>query len=270
MPLIGLSTVCFLARPFWEAVAFIVNQGFPHLEVYSDVPHAWPPEFGASDRTALRRTLQAAGMKVSVHSPAYGLNLASLNPGLHRESVAQVLSAVRLADDLGAGNVVVHGGTEHFLHAQLGAETRRRSRDVLLGSLERCAAEAERCGVALCLENLTSPDALPRTLDEVAGTVRAVGHPALKITLDIAHFTLCREPLASLAAASDLIRHVHLSDHCGDGDSHLPLGEGTLDLGPFQDFLRTFEGPVVMEIEDVTDPGKKSVASRKWLETRLG
>ncbi|HHW14100.1 MAG TPA: sugar phosphate isomerase/epimerase [Firmicutes bacterium] len=270
MPRIGLSTVCFLARPFWEGVEFALAHGIPHLEVYSDIPHAWPAGFPPEERARLKKMLESAGVTVSVHSPAYGLNLASLNPGLRRESEEQVVAAVRLARDLGAENVVVHGGSEHFLHAQMGSETRQRCREVLVASLEKCASEAERAGVVLCLENLAAPGALPRTLDEVAETVRRLNHPALRVALDLAHFELCREPVASLTAAADIIRHVHLSDNRQEEDSHLPLGEGTVDFTPFREFLRSFGGPVVMEIEDVNDPGGKALASWRWLAGFLG
>jgi sugar phosphate isomerase/epimerase len=270
MARIGLSSVCFLARPFWEGVEFTLAQGIPHLEVYSDFPHAWPGEFSAEERARLRKMLEAGGVTASVHSPAYGLNLASLNPGLRRCSMEQVIDAVRLAGELGAENVVVHGGAEHFLHAEMRGETRRRSREALLASLAGCASAAEQAGVMLCLENLTAPEALPRTLGEVAETVRHLSHPALRITLDLAHFTLCQEPVASLTAAADLIRHVHLSDNHREDDSHLPLGEGSIDFAPFRDFLRSFAGPVVMEVEDIDDPRAKALASWRWLAAFLG
>lgn len=65
------------------------------------------------------------------------------------------------------------------------------------------------------------------------------------------------------------MEHVHISDNNGSDDAHLPLGEGRLDLRPFAEFLRAFEGPVVLEIEHVKCPGEKALESKKWLESRL-
>lgn len=72
---------------------------------------------------------------MSVHSPAYGLNIASVNPGLRRESIAQVISALRLASDIEARNVVIDGGTVHSLHEAMWEETARVSCEAALAAL---------------------------------------------------------------------------------------------------------------------------------------
>ena len=50
----------------------------------------------------------------------------------------------------------------------------------------------------------------------------------------------------------DRLAHVHLSNNAGKGwDSHLPLDEGVLDLGPFLEALagRRFRGAISLEID---------------------
>lgn len=269
MPVIGLSTVCFIAHSFGAAVDFIAASGFRHMEVYSDVPHAWPPQFGQEKRRWLKRRAEEARLSMSVHSPAYGLNIASMNPGLRRESIAQIISALELAGDIEARNVVIHGGTVHFLHEAMWEETARVSREAALAALEEIAGEAEKLGVTVCLENTCGKDAVPGTLADVARAVGEVGSRSLRVALDIAHFCSNKEPIDSLRQAAPLIEHVHISDNNGSDDAHLPLGEGTLDLEPFADFLKAFEGPVVLEIEDVKCPGEKAIQSKEWLEGQL-
>lgn len=101
---------------------------------------------------------------------------------------------------------------------------------------------------------------------------RAVGEAgcrSLRVALDIAHFYSNKEPIDSLKQAAPLIGHVHISDNNGSDDARLPLGEGTLELEPFADVLKAFEGPVVLEIEHVKCPGEKALESKKWLEGQL-
>lgn len=256
---------------FEVAVDFIAGAGvgFRHMEVYSDIPHAWPPEFGQEKRRWLKRRAEEARLSMSVHSPAYGLNIASLNPGLWRESIGQIISALRLASDIEARHVVIHGGTVHFLHEAMWEETTRASREAALAALVEIAREAEKLGVTVCLENTCGKHGVPGTLAEAAWAVGEIGCRSLRVALDIAHFHSNKEPVDSLRQAVPLIEHVHISDNNGSDDAHLPLGEGRLDLRPFAEFLRAFEGPVVLEIEHVKCPGEKALESKKWLESRL-
>lgn len=265
MSLIGLSTVCFIAAPFDDAVDFVLENGFGHVEIYSDIPHAWPDWMDAGQRAGLRRRFESAGVHLSVHSPAYALNIGSLNPGLRAESVRQIIGAIELASDLGAKNVVIHGGTVHFLHPELWEDTKAKSRQAVMRSLEECVSRAERLGVTVCLENLCLRGAVPGTLAEVADLVRGMGSESLRIAFDIAHFSIMREPIESIGHAADLISHVHISDNDGIEDTHLPMGHGKLEVERYLPFLRAFDGPIVMEIEDVKTPGKMALESKEWL-----
>lgn len=269
MSLVGLSTVCFIAAPFDHAVDFVLQNGFDHVEIYSDIPHAWPDWMDSGRRADLRRRFDSAGVHLSVHSPAYALNIGSLNPGLRAESVRQITGAIELASDLGAENVVVHGGTAHFLHPQLWEDTKAKSRQAVIRSLEECVSRAEKLGVTVCLENLCLHGAVPGTLAEVADVVRGIGSRSLRIAFDIAHFSIMKEPMESVGDAADLIVHVHISDNDGFEDTHLPMGHGKLEVARFLPFLRTFDGPIVMEIEDVRNPGEMALESREWLGMHL-
>lgn len=267
---IGLSTVCFIDRPVETAVDFILESGFRHMEVYSDIPHAWPGQFGTEKRAMLRRRAERAGVSLSVHVPAYHLNIASLNPGLRRESINQVLDAIDLAAEIGAANVVVHGGVVHFLHERMLEKTSADCLALAVSSLQYCAEHAGNVGVTICLENTCHPHAAPGSFREVATTVALIGNSSLKATFDIAHFYLSGESLDSLRQGANLIHEVHISDNNGLDDSHLPMGEGVLTLDPeVLGFLREFEGPIVLEIEDIDDPEGKAIASKKWLEDVL-
>jgi sugar phosphate isomerase/epimerase len=77
----------------------------------------------------------------------------------------------------------------------------------------------------------------------------------------------------------DRLRHVHLSDNAGKGwDSHLPPGEGVLDLDRFLVDLAasTFEGCVSLEVdlrkrvEDEAAVQDLLVSMRERTESALG
>src|SRR6266851_5855032 len=108
-PLFGISSSMLLQRPMSAAIELARRHDLPAFEVWADHPHAHPDETSPDARAALRRDL--AGFKrVSGHVPLGNASLASINPGIWRESVRQYLGAVELAHDIGAAVLVVHPG----------------------------------------------------------------------------------------------------------------------------------------------------------------
>ena len=69
------------------------------VEIMCEPPHAWPAPVP-----------WANGHVRSLHAPILGINIASTNPGIRKESVMQILATIREAARLGAAGVVVHPG----------------------------------------------------------------------------------------------------------------------------------------------------------------
>lgn len=155
-------------------------------------------------------------------------------------------ACIELTARLGARHMVLHCGLSEERGAALeSAYARQRE------ALGRLGDFAAGHGVLICLETIWNFDgretALPSRLAE---EVRAVGHDAVKATLDYAHAALqCglkgADLMAEIAALAPLSPHLHVND-CfgmvheaaiplageelayGSGDLHLPLGWGDL------------------------------------------
>jgi sugar phosphate isomerase/epimerase len=73
------------------------------------------------------------------------------------------------------------------------------------------------------------------------------------LVLDTSHAAVARHELGDvLRRFGGRLRHVHLSDNAGKGwDSHLPPGEGVLDLDTFLKDLATdgYTGAVSLEVD---------------------
>jgi sugar phosphate isomerase/epimerase len=73
------------------------------------------------------------------------------------------------------------------------------------------------------------------------------------LVLDTSHAAVARHDLDEvLRRFGQRLRHVHLSDNAGKGwDSHLPPGEGVLDLDTFLKALATdgYTGAVSLEVD---------------------
>jgi sugar phosphate isomerase/epimerase len=73
------------------------------------------------------------------------------------------------------------------------------------------------------------------------------------LVLDTSHAAVARHDLIAVRKLfGQRLRHVHLSDNAGKGwDSHLPPGEGVLDLDAFLEDLAAseFDGAVSLEVD---------------------
>ena len=111
----------------------------------------------------------------------------------------------------------------------------------------------DRTGVTVAIENMfpvhigSRPLMLHanQDLDQLAGLPHLV--------LDTSHAAVAKHDLTEVRRTfGDRLRHVHLSDNAGKGwDSHLPPGEGVLDLDAFLRDLGAsdFTGVVSLEVD---------------------
>ena len=79
----------------------------------------------------------------------------------------------------------------------------------------------------------------------------------MHMTLDIGHAN--HVGYAPEDMIFDSIKHVHVHDNLGDDDSHLPLGEGSIDLKYIINTLesKNYDGIYILEVNDY-DSIKKS------------
>ncbi|MCH8953509.1 MAG: sugar phosphate isomerase/epimerase [Proteobacteria bacterium] len=156
-------------------------------------------------------------------------------------------TCIEVTARLGASNMVLHCGlTGDTANGALEAAYARQRE-----SLARLGDFAARHEVLICLETIWSFDGRETALPgRLAAEIRAVGHDAVRVTLDFAHAALqCdlkgANLMAEIAEIAPLSPHLHLND-CfgtvvdgpislpgealayGNGDLHLPLGWGSL------------------------------------------
>jgi sugar phosphate isomerase/epimerase len=219
---LAVSSFGAIGRPLQEAASELTAFGVG-VEVMCEYPHAWPAPVVWTDPNLL-----------SLHAPILGLNIASTNPGIREESVQQVLATIREAARLGARGVVVHPGIPPF------KEILPRDRGVpyAVESLRRAAEAAADAGVDVYLENMPAVSLAEGmrpigfgycvAYEELREIYEAVGHPSLRLCLDVAHaFLAGRHVLDALLKDPDVV-HVHVNDNHGWRDDHLAWGDGDI------------------------------------------
>jgi sugar phosphate isomerase/epimerase len=246
-----------LQRPLLDAVRFARSAGLNGFEVWADHPHAHPDETSRDMRTTLRREL-ADFERVSVHGPLGNASLASINPGIWRESLRQYVGAIELAHDIGAAILVVHPGD--LRDPRLFADFTHLAEE----ALGRLARKAEELGVMLAVENCGPYHAgVDRTAADLRSLITGAGSPQVRACLDVGHAAVNRNTAELVALLGKDIVHLHVHDNHGQRDEHLPVGRGTIDFAPLAPILADFGGLAVAEV--VWDEAKTTEAPEEML-----
>lgn len=255
-----LSSILLGSFPIEEAVRRIGASGIAGVEIW--VEHLWRT---AADLESLRRQMDGAGLRRTVHAPSRDINLTSSNPGIRRESLRQGLEALETASRLGAPLVTVHPG-----RLSASRDSPEDYREAQMESLRALRDRAGELGLRLSVEMMESrPGELLTTPEEANRVTAGLGWDHCGLTFDVAHAITRQargggEGAAPTAAAgadpeqvisgvlADLGRverlaHVHISNS-DERNVHLPLGLGRYDLFPVVAALaERFDGLVSVE-----------------------
>jgi sugar phosphate isomerase/epimerase len=239
----------------------MVTYGYPEIELADELELAIRigasvleilPEWSRLPDPALVRR-QSADRGLAIHS-AHGcwggrtirarrVDLGSLDPSTHRESIDDLKECVDWLAEAGGKYLVVHPGglslAEEFLE--------RRHR--LASALRELAEHARGSGVIACVENMP-PGVHPGSrMADLAELLRELDHAQLALALDTGHANLTASPAEETLAAGSLLATTHVHDNNGRQDSHEPPGHGTIDWPDWGQALEKigYRGPILLE-----------------------
>jgi sugar phosphate isomerase/epimerase len=246
-----------------EAFKLAVELDLHFVELAFDMQELLPASQPVPQVNELKRN---TGVGVTVHLSYVDLNLASLMPGVARNSVERTQRGLEYAASVGAHCGVLHTGLVPLRHPlALGAA--RSKLEESLKALEPL--------VPIALENLalTEYDLL-RGAVELETVTKAAGFGNC---IDVGHALVegCTTAVADGAGTGGLagghaqlegymhglsnVIHLHLQDNDGVSDAHRTLGLGSLEWTRMQDFLAGFQGTVNLEVGPDADAVRQSV-----------
>jgi len=192
------------------------------------------PELDSLDQTLLdrvRQTLATAQVRPTVHAPFFDLNPGALDPLIRQVTYQRLTQTLSVANHLGAHLMVLHPGVDKWRYPNLSQTWMALAKEFFPPLIEHAA----RINCRLAIENIyeESPDTLVQLAEGLDS--EWFGH-----CFDAGHWHLFgRRPMAEwLEAIGPKLFHLHLHDNHGRADEHLPVGEGTIDFTPLQDYLR--------------------------------
>lgn len=181
----------------------------------------------------------AYNLDYTLHGCSWDINLAALNEGIRRASVAEVVASLVLAKEFGILGVTIHPG-----HLSGGSSREGAVRRIQV-SLMEIAEEAEALGVGVSLEIM---EKIPReiatdqpAMAEITGEL----YDFFTYTLDLAHCDSVGEARV-LVAQMPRIDKIHISNRLGPR-FHTPLDSGDHDFRRLIPELLTWGKPLIVE-----------------------
>lgn len=234
---LGVSTWSLLSLDLVSAVREVGDAGFEYIELWGEVPHAYP------DWTNVRKIkdlLSTYNMVLTLHAPFTDLNMASPFQPVKGAVEKTLENFVELAASLGARVVTVHPGSVHneVMVPQSAATS--------VSTLNKMVRAADG-RLIISVENMTKGSSkyhFPLGSTQESLELILADVDKLRFTLDTGHAHANGQVLLDLEERNkQKLVEVHLNDNGGKNDDHLVPGEGTATL---DELMRSLDGTDVL------------------------
>lgn len=222
-----------------DAIALIAVAGYDGVALTLDHHHLDPMEDGWVQRTeALARDLHARNLGCVIETGARFLldprrkhEPTLLTP--HAEGRARRVAFLQRAVDI--GQILGAEAVSFWAGVPLPGVDRGEAAEWLVEGVEQVLEHAETRGITAALE--PEPGMLVETLDD--WTLLQARLPQLRLALDLGHclVTQEREPAAAIGEFTAKLGTVAIEDMRRGDHTHLPFGEGDMDIPACLDAL---------------------------------
>lgn len=245
-----LSTVTFLPYcGLLEAIKIGAAQGFRLFEIPGDRPHAWPDDIPKNQRREMGRFLNDNGLRAEVisidGSYLIGPGLCAEDEGTRRDVLSYVGNLIELGHDLGCSKLIMLPGRP------LVTTNPRLGYQLAVQGLGECSDIAQKYNITVCIENTPFSSGLLDTPEKMVRFLRDVSAQNLAVRLDPCHSNVSKTRFRDFCTSlKPRIASVGIHDNNGDADSHLPVGQGNVDIRSAIGCLKEvgYDGSLTIEI----------------------
>ncbi|HCJ66018.1 MAG TPA: hypothetical protein DHV62_01500 [Elusimicrobia bacterium] len=218
MAIIGLAmSNFFLSKDVFQAIVFARENSFAGVEIWADVPFCHPDLFADKEREKLKKILTENELVYTLHSPLFGIDLGSVNPGIRKESIRQTKAAIDLTKELNGEIVVVHPPKTPSRLAQVKEYIYQLAKE----AISEVNQYGKGKGVTVVLENCgVDFNDWEENLDDFLSLVEGC---KLDVCLDIGHAHCSWGIEKTIESLREKIKCIHISDNHGKKDEHLPV-----------------------------------------------
>ena len=252
---VAVSTGCCINTPVLTTLQAFHDAGVHAVELATPPRHFDP--WRHDEVVGLgHRLRELRMMPVAMHAPFGGLlDLTDPNPHHRHATIGAILTAASALRELGGTRVVVHV-SDALRRVDDVDERVARGADALKVLARACMHMDAQLLVETPMAHLVGGHP-----DEFAAMMRPLDH-AVGVCLDTSHATLGHHWDAFLRVAGPRLAHVHVNDHRGHTDDHLPPGDGLIDWAMIRASLSNagFDGWLVLDLSCPGGPLDEFVA----------
>ncbi len=264
----GLS--CFFTEPEKMSIVPDIASQYPfvtHLEMRGEYPFLYPGITSKDTLLFYRRMLKKSGLKSTIHSTFYDINLATLNPYLKEANIACVKQFIDYANILESEVVVVHCGvvSKDMLFSKV-LDIEEKAEDCLCESLREIGDYAGRTGVKVGLENLPPMDDKPLIINprDHIRILNKIDHAQVGAVFDFGHAFLGGLNLYEyLQAIGPFLVGIHAHNNNGKCDDHMGLAGGKINYAQILKHPEVRGVPFIMELISY----EEVVKTLEWIKT---
>lgn len=219
-------------------------------------------KFSREDRKRIKSmassySVQIVGIHWILVSPI-GLHITHFDPFVRNQTKDYLMELIRFTSDIGAKTMVLGSPKQRNI---LEGMKREEAWEFMRQTLRECCEEAAKSGIYICLEPLSRNQTnMINTTEEALAMLNDVGHPNLRINLDVYSMSDEGKPMDELIRhAGPMLAHFHANDTNGRGPGH-----GDADYQAIAKALKEIEyrGFISVEIlEPCNDPLAMAVDS---------
>jgi sugar phosphate isomerase/epimerase len=239
-----------------KIIKWAIDNSFEGIEVWAEAP------FFYADNSNLEifKEFERASTKLeySMHAPFYDINIASINPGILKESLRQLKKIIGWADYFPVDRIILHTG-KTVSQSEFVME---KVREIVFNSFEELIKEAVSKNIELLIENIgINKYDFDNNVEELKNIIDRFD---LSMCLDAGHANITWGNETNIRAMAKHVRQLHVNDNFGEYDQHLPVGDGNIDWRVYKDLVEKI--PVIHEIQCPNNPEEATLRSRNKLE----
>jgi sugar phosphate isomerase/epimerase len=275
---LAFSSNAYLHFSIEDTIRKVAELGYAGIEILADVPHAWPAFLLPERKESIRAHLKRHNLAIS-NINAFMMNAVGdprqpywhpgwTDPDPHYRAIRRehTLRALRLARDLGAGNVTTEPGG--LLAPQ---QSRQEGMQIFYDEIMPCVELAEQLEILLLIE--PEPELMIEKFDQYLEFAERVDSRWLGLNFDIGHaFCVGEDPPQWVEKMASHTRHYHFEDIAASRvHQHLIPGHGAIDFHATLAAIQNtnYDGWITVELYPYIDAPDEAAREAREFLTRV-
>lgn len=229
------------------------DHNFSVVEIVAEPPFCYIDKITTQEKENIKRIAEKYNIELTIHATFSDINIAAINDNVRDFVRSEIKKNIEFAAGISATKITIHPGDYGAIGHSYPELTNQYNRE----SVEIFTKYAKKHNLKIGYENMPfmTEYQFPEKSDiqKIIELIREINSEHLGITWDIGHsHTLGYDVKTCYETFKNELIHIHLNDNMGviSGwrDTHLPIGDGTINWKEFFDVIKDYQSTMVFEL----------------------